>query len=193
MNIPHFSHTKYCVRYSSKHSIKRGFSLLELLIYVAILGGLMLIISDSFISLSRGRGQAQARSEVNAAIRFAGERIRQDLKGASVVTTPILGTSASTLQMTVGGTEVCYDTLVGVLRRRESACGGAGAPIAVTGTNIFVDISTFTRLENYNSVPGILNATTTAIQVAMTFKYNASSTDWTYSDRLQTTISLRVN
>src|SRR3989339_2061277 len=99
----------------------RGFSLLELLLYVAILSGLMVVVSDSFISLSRAREQAEARNEVNAAIRFAAERIRQDLKGASVVTTPILGTPATTLEATVSGATILYDKLAGQLRRTEGA------------------------------------------------------------------------
>ncbi len=165
-------------------SARRGFSLLELLIYIAILSGLMVVVSDAFISLSRARGQAQARNEVNASIRFAAERIRQDLKNASVVTTPILGIPSATLSASVSGTTVLYDTLGGQLRRTE----GAGSPVSVSGTNVFVDIPTFTRIENYN-MP--LNATTTAIQIAMTFHYNASSTDWLYEDALRTTVSLR--
>ena len=165
----------------------RGFSLLELLIYVAILSGLMVIISDSFISVSKARGQSEARSEVNASIRFATEKIRQDAKGASSITTPILGTASSTLQVTTGGMTVIYDTLSGQLRRREGN-GVSTTTAFVTGTNVSVDTPTFTRLENYNAV---LSATTTAIQVAMTIRYNASSTDWSYSDTLRTTATLR--
>lgn len=162
----------------------RGFSLLELLIYIAILAGLMVVISDAFISLSKGRGRAEARGEVNSAIRFAAERIKQDVKGASVVTTPILGTSSATLQAIVSGVTVLYDVSGGQLRRTE----GAGSPVLVTGTNVTVDTPSFTRLENYNTV---LQATTTAIQALMTFRYNASSTDWTYAATLRTTADLR--
>ena len=165
---------------NSKLKIKNsGISLLELLIYIAIFAGLMVIVSDAFISLSKGRGQSQARSEVNAATRFATEKIRQDIKGASAVVAPILGTASSTLNVTVGGVPIVYDVSDGQLRRNA---------IAVTGTSIFVSAPTFTRLENYNA---ITQATTTAIQVAMTLRYNASSSDWTYSDSLRTTVSLR--
>lgn len=162
-----------------------GFSLLELLVYLAILSGLMVIISDTYIELSKGRGRAEARNEVNAAIRFAAERIRQDVKAASAVVSPALGIPGSTLQMTVGGTPVTYDVLLGQLRRNDN-----GAMATTTGANVFVDPPTFTRFENYSGTT-LNNATTTAIQVMMTFHYNASSTDWTYSDSLRTTISLR--
>lgn len=164
-------------------SLQRGISLLELLIYIAILSGLMVIISDAFIMLSKGRGQAEARSEVNSAIRFAGELIKQDVKNASAVSTPALGTPGSTLSLTVSGATILYDMSSGVLRRSVN-----GTPSSVTGSAVIVDVPTFTRLENYNTV---LAATTTAIQVAMTMRYNASSTDWVYSDALRTTITFR--
>ena len=163
---------------------KSGFSLLELLIYIAILAGLMVIISDAFISLSKGRGRAEARGEVNSAIRFATERVKQDIKGASAVATPVLGTPATTLSATVSGDTVVYDVSGGRLRRTE----GALSPVDVTGSNVMVETPTFTRLENYNTV---LQATTTAIQMSMLFPYNASSTDWTYSAALRTTVDVR--
>lgn len=162
----------------------KGFSLLELLIYMAILSGLMVIVANSFISLSKGQGQSQARSDVNSAIRFATERLRQDIKGASSVTTPSTTTSSSTLQILVGGTTIVYDTLLGQLRRKE----GVATPVSVTNNNVAVTSLLFTRQENYNTT---LQSTTTAIQILMTIRYNASSTDWTYSDTLRTTVSLR--
>ncbi len=161
----------------------RGFSLLELLIYTAVLSGLMVILTNALISISKGRGQSQAKSEVNAAIRFATDRIRLDAKSASAVVTPVLGTPGATLQMTVAGAPVTYDVLLGQLRRNDN-----GTIASTTGSNVFVDTPVFTRLENYNTT---LLATTTSIQVDMTFSYNSSSTDWKYSSRLRTTISLR--
>ncbi len=161
----------------------RGISLLELLIYIAILSGLMVVVSDAFISLSKGRGQAEARSEVNSAIRFAAERIKQDVKNASAISTPTLGTPASTLSLTVSGAPVVYDVLGGVLRRTENS-----VTASTTGSAVSVDAPTFTRLENSNSV---LGATTTAIQTVITFRYDSSSGDWAYADTLRTTATMR--
>lgn len=168
---------------ASLSTSKRGMSLLELLLYVAILSGLMVIVSDAFISLSKGRGQAEARSEINSAIRFVAERIKQDVKNASAISAPVLGAPATTLSMTVSGVPVVYDVLSGVLRRTENSITAS-----TTGSFVYVAVPTFTRLENYNLV---LKATTTAIQTSMTFSYNASSTDWVYSDTLRTTATLR--
>lgn len=173
-------HSPFPIPYSVR---SHGISLLELLIYIAILSGLMVVVSDAFISLSKGRGQAEARSEVNSAVRFAAERIKQDVKNASAISTPTLGTPASTLNLTVSGVPVVYDVLGGVLRRTENS-----VVASTTGSAIAVDTPTFTRIENYSSA---LGATTTAIQTVMTFHYNSSGGDWMYSDTLRTTATMR--
>ena len=173
--IFHIPHSKFYLK---------GFSLLELLIYIAILSGLMVITANSFISLSKGQGQSQARSDVNSAIRFSTELFRQDIKNASLVTTPLMGKASTTLNITVGGTVIVYDILAGQLRRKE----GVAVATPVTSGNVAVTSLLFTRQENYNT---ITQATTTALQILMTLRYNASSTDWKYSDTLRTTVSLR--
>lgn len=162
----------------------RGITLLELLIYVAMLSVLTVVVADAFLSIAKARGRSEARAEVNAAIRFATEAIRQDLKAATVLTTPVLGTPSATLVATVSGATVTYDVVSGQLRRNTEP---------VTGSAISVDAPSFTRLENYNSVVGVagLAATTTSVSVVMTFRYNSSSTDWTYVETLRTTVALR--
>lgn len=183
---PGFFCTTLSTFYFPLSARQRGMSLLELLIYVAILSGIMIVVSDMFILLSKGRGQAEARSEVNSAVRFAAERIKQDVKNTSAIATPVLGTPASTLSLTVSGVPVVYDMLGGALRRTEN-----GVVAMTTGSLVSVDTPTFTRLENYNPNIGASGATTTAIQVVMTFRYNSSSTDWGYADTLRTTVTLR--
>ena len=175
-----FQNSTFNIQHSPRN---RGISLLELLIYIALLAGLMVVVSDAFISLSKGRGQSQARSEINSALRFSVEKIRQDLKGATAVSSPLLGTASSSLTMTAGGATVTYDVILGVLRRTENT-----VVATTTASSVFVDPPIFTRLENYNT---ILNATTTTIQMLLTMRYGGSSTDWMYSESLRTTVTIR--
>lgn len=166
---------------------KKGFSLLELLIYIAILSILIVVVSQSFIMLTRGRGQAEARSEVNAAVRFATERIKQDLKNATAVSFPLLGAPSVTLRATTTpNTMIRYDVSSGVLQRTEGT-GTATTTLSVTGDTILVSAPLFTRLENYNTT---LQATTTAILIEMAFRYNSLSSDWSYENTLRTTVTL---
>jgi prepilin-type N-terminal cleavage/methylation domain-containing protein len=172
---------KFLLKQQGQH--KSGFTLLELLIYITVLSILLVIISNTFISLSKGNGQSQARSEVDSAVRFSLELIKQDLKNASVVTTPASGGSSSTLTLTRGGVTIIYDVSAGALRRKE----GAAAAVNVTNPNITVGTPTFTRLENTNTAFSI---TSVSIKVAMSFSYNSTSPDWAYSTSAQSSFDL---
>ena len=146
----------------------------------------MLASSNMFISLSKGNGQSQAKNEVNSAIRFATELIRQDLKNASVISTPSTGVpTSSSLTLTRGGVSIVYDVTNGTLRRTEN-----GTTTNITNTNISVGTPTFTRTENTNS---IFNITSVSINATMVFSYNSTSPDWNYSATLDTSVNLTAD
>src|SRR5437867_1271689 len=67
---------------------RSGFTLLELIIYMAGLAVVMVLIVGIFVSLNNGRGRAQAQTEVNSNLRFAIDKIESDLRSASAVSVP---------------------------------------------------------------------------------------------------------
>lgn len=159
--------------------------MLELLIYISILSILIVAISSTFISLSKGRGQSNAKSEVNNAIRFATELIRQDLKNASSVSTPASGTPNKSLVLVRDGSTITYDIANGYLTRNG---------VNITSGNVLVDAaknaSAFTRVENTNTA---FNTTNVSILVNIIFDYNSTSPDWKYTTNLRTSVSLYAN
>jgi len=163
---------------------QRGFSLLELLIYIGILSLMSVILAGAFVSLTRGRAQSTARSEVESNARFVLERITQDVSAASSVTTPVLGTASSALLLTGSGSTISYDVVAGVLRRIVNG----GSAERLTGTSVVVDSSLFTRIENYNTT---LAATTTSIQVLMTIRSTNAAGESAYSNVIRTTVDVR--
>lgn len=175
---------------------RRGVSLLELLIYIALLSIIMVIVSTSFISISKGKGKAEAQSEVNSAIRFSFERLTQDIKSATAVTTPSCtpsctadaNSTAATLVMTIGGQTVTYDLSGGELRRKV----GTQALESITAsTTVNVTNARFTRLENANLIPTSLSATTTSIRITLSMQHRSTSPDYQYTDSATTTVTLR--
>ncbi len=163
----------------------RGVSLMELLIYIALLSVILLVISSSFISISKTGGSVDARTEVNSNTRFASNRIIQDIKSASAVSVPaVVGGTAATLEITISGDTILYDVSAGQLRRKVNA----GTPEPITSNLVTVSTPTFTRLENYNN---ILQATTTAIDIGMTISHANTGSDYNYSSVIDTTASLR--
>lgn len=166
-------------------TLRRGFSLLELLIYIAILSGILVLISQAFLSFNRGKGLGEARSEVNSNLRFAIEKIASDVRSASLVSTPATsGASSNTLVMTVSGSTITYDVLAGQLRRQVDVL----APEPITSSTVTITNATFTRLENTNTV---LAKTVVSIEIDISAAYNSTSPDFQYSQRKKTTASLR--
>ncbi len=156
---------------------------MELLIYMALLSVISVILVNSYISLTKGRGQSEARSEVSMNLRFALARMSGELKTSTALFSPVLGSATTTLTLGVGTTTVTYDVVSGRLRRTQ-------APLAaefVTSEKVTIDAIVFTRVENYNSS---LRSTTTLLRTTLTMRYNSSSTDWAFVDTAQSTTAL---
>jgi len=167
---------------------KKGFGLLELLIYLAILAIISLIVVNIFLSLNRARGQSVSQNEVNSNLRFASERIAQDIRSATAVTTPsATSTPTSTLDMTISGATVSYCIAGEQLRRQIGGTCDASSE-KITGDAVTVSTSTtFTRYENTNTV---LGKTIISIEFFLYMSYNSNSPDWQYSGSKRTTVSL---
>ncbi|MBI5742368.1 MAG: hypothetical protein HZA25_00835 [Candidatus Niyogibacteria bacterium] len=163
-----------------KRGATGGFSLLELLIYVAVLAIIVVVMASSFLSFSKGWSRATARSEVNSNLRFAMEKIVQDVKAAATTTIPgYAGAVSPTLTLTVGGSSVTYDVVGGVLRR-------GGEPI--TASTTLISNPSFLRLENANTS---LATTTVSIRISLTAAYNSTGPDWQFSSSATTTATMR--
>lgn len=165
-----------------------GFSLLELLIYVAIIAIVTLFIAGIFLILNKSRGQIEARNEVNSNLRFAIEKISQDIKAASNVSAPAsAGATSTSLQIAVSGSNVIYCVADAKLRRQVNGSCDASSE-KITDNSVKIESLIFTRLENTNAV---LNKTVVSIGISLSAAYNSTSTDWQYSASKKTTISLR--
>ncbi len=163
----------------------KGFSLLELLIYIALLLVVLTVIVPTFISFSQGRGRTISRSEVDSVLRFATEKISQDIKSASFITTPAsAAATSSVLAMTVSGSSVTYDLIDNKLRRQA----GVAQPEIISSDSVAVSNLVFTRIENINTV---LAKKSVSIEIDVTASYNSTSPEWQYSANKKTTVSLR--
>jgi prepilin-type N-terminal cleavage/methylation domain-containing protein len=167
---------------------QKGFSLLELIIYVAVLSVLTMIVAGIFISINRGGGQAEARSEVNSNIRFAVEKISGDLRSAtstSVISYPAsTSTPLNILTFTIGGDTISYATTTdGRLQRSMNS-----NPETITSDAVNIDFLKFTKVQNENAVLGKIFL---SIVVEIGMSYKSDSPDWQYSENKKTAVSLR--
>ena len=163
----------------------RGFTLLEFLIYAVILTVISAAVVEIFLAMGQSQTQVDIRSEVNSNLRFAIEKISQDLRAASSLSTPAADVPSSPiLVMTVGGQTITYDVSGGQLRRQV----GVGTPEAITSDRVTVSTPTFLRLENTNIV---LAKTTISVQIDLTISSTALVGGSAFSANKKTTISLK--
>ena len=168
---------------------QKGFSLLEILIYVAIVSVITLSIGTVFVSLNKGQSKVDVKNEVNSNILFGLEKLKQDFLQATGVTVPATaGATSSSLGLTISSSTTTYCAVTGRLRRAQSgaACDANAEPI--TSDKVIVDSLNFTRLENTNTV---LGKTIVSVQTSITVSYNSISPDMQYTETKQTTSSLR--
>ena len=166
-----------------------GFSLLELLIYLSILSVVMLLVGGSFFSLSRGRGQIEARGEVNSNIRFALLKMKQDIEGATSVLLPASpGETGATLSLDLGGQIILYCVFDGVLRRDidGGVCDGASESLTASTTEVTTIL--FERVENINLTLGEI---VTSVGISLSARYAGGGPDYEYTTSRSTTASVR--
>jgi len=158
---------------------KNGFTLLELLIYTGLLAIISVVVINVFLGLSNSRGEVAARTEVNSGLRFAVEKINQDIRSASSITTPAgAGGSSSSLVMVIGSdTVITYCVSSDILRRQLNGSCDDSSP-TVTGSKVSVTAINFTRFENTNL---ILSNTVVSIQTSITMAYISSNPNLNYS------------
>jgi prepilin-type N-terminal cleavage/methylation domain-containing protein len=173
---------------NKKNNGRAGFSLLELLLYIAILAIITTFVAGAFFSIDQGRARVEASTEVNANLRFAVEKMTQDIRNASAVALPaVAGATSTSVQLTVGGTVLTYCMPDGHIRR-QSGGSCTVASDAITGNTVIADSLVFTRIENANAT---LGKTFVTIGVSLGLHYNSDAPEWQYSATKQTTVPIR--
>lgn len=162
--------------------LERGFSLVELIIYISIFT-VALAVGYQLLSVTgRIRSQTEARYEVQQNIRFAVEKISEQIRKASAIS----GTyPANTLTLTVSGQSVVFNLSGGILTMQE----GAGPIQNLTTDSVVASAPDggylFTKIDN--PVPS-----KSSVQIKLKMDYNnLGRPDWTYGTEMRTTISLR--
>src|SRR5581483_6188895 len=84
--------------------LSNGFTLIELIIYLALLSGFLLILTNIFIAVLNVRTASQTSSSVDQDGRFILARLSYDLNRSSADSVP----NATTLNLTIGGQSYSY-------------------------------------------------------------------------------------
>ncbi len=161
----------------------RGFSLLELLIYMAILAGFLVVLVNLFFMISASSSREEARAEVRQNLRFAAQQITTDIRSATAISAPIVGGEGNALNITVGGEDIAYAISGGVLQRTRGAITENITTAKISVSNPSAAPFIFTR-DNSGIRP--------TVQIILEMSYNDNGrADYKFSDKLQTTASLK--
>lgn len=100
-----------------KHKImKKGYSLIEIFIYMGLLGIFLLGLTDLFVSSIDLKLESEATSAVEEDGRFILSRFRYDITGSSALDLPAsVGSQGSSMTLTRGGKNYTYTVANGNL------------------------------------------------------------------------------
>ena len=162
----------------TKQKIKnnRGFTLLELLLYISIAGVILLVVSIFLSALLQSRIKNQTVSEVEQQGAYVMQLITQTIRNAEGITSPAQGISNTSLTLDVADLTddpTAFDLSSGVIRITE----GVGSPVNLTNSRINASGLSFQNLSKTDTA-GIIRIifTLTHINPEGRNEYNFSKT-----------------
>lgn len=163
---------------------QRGFTLVELMLYVALASTLLLGMTLFFGQALQARVKSQSMAEVDQQGQAVMEEITRAVQSASAFTVPTHWADASSLVLTMpaGGTN---PTVFGVSGGALQITEGAGSPVALTNSHIRILNFTVTDLSR-SGTPGI-------VQIRFDAAYASSSArqEYSYQKSFVTSVALR--
>lgn len=167
-------------RFTLINKRSRGFTLVEVLLYIGLLSLFMIILVEIFVSVLKLRLQSQSTSAIAQDSRFILARLGYDIGNAQSVTVPgVLGQTTSSLQLTKGGVIYTYSLDVD----GNLVITTAGASNKLNSLDTKISGITFKRVGSSGGKP--------TIQVDYTIESVIVEQSGTRSQQIQTTYGLR--
>lgn len=160
--------------------IKKGFSIVELLLYMGLVSVILVVLGTVFSDLINLQLSSKATSSVEQDSRFILSRLAYDIRRAqSVSTPPSAGTSGSSLSLVIAGVTYTYSQ-VGTDLTISTSNGSAN----LNSNDSLVEDFQVTRLGNVSGKPSLrVSFTLTSLDTDLG--------DLTQTSSYQTTVTLR--
>jgi len=132
-----------------------GFTLIEFIIYIAIIGGMLTLITGFLWNIVFGNIKEAAFQEVQQNARFALTKITQEIKKAKGINSPLHGESpTNSLSLIMADSNLdptIFEVIDGKLRIRQ----GSAQPNELISDQVIVSSLQFTNL-SYEDTPGTI-------------------------------------
>lgn len=164
----------------------KGFTLLELLVYVTITGGLLVAVSMFFNTVIESRIKAQSIMEVEQQGALVMDYIGGVVRGADSITSPAAGgTGVNTITLAMPASSTVATVVIEkngtVVQVREDA----GAAIPLTNSKVEVDSLTMRNLTR-SGTPGIVQ-----ISLVLSRVNTTGRNEYDYTQTFTTSVTLK--
>lgn len=167
-----------------KHSIK-GFTLVEMILYVAICSVLLLSLSIMFSYLLGSRVKSQAITEINQQGFFTMSLMTSSIRNASSVDVPLMGNSSSSLSLTTQSPAL-NPTVFTLSSTTLMIKEGGGASIPITNSRVVVSDLLFENISSASSTDRIVR-----ISYTLSYKSGSVQQEFSYSKTFTGSATLR--
>lgn len=161
---------------------KKAFTLIEVIVYVAIIGLLVVSFISFALAVSSLRSKNYVASEVNANLRVASEIIGKKIRGAQEVLAPAIGATSSQIFLDMPGSDPDIKILQDQGRIYLVEVGIATSTLTSSSVNIKnLEFAHYSSGNNKSSINFTINA-----------EYGVSnSLDYNYENSLQTSVNIK--
>ena len=157
----------------------RGFSLLEILIYTAIIGIVGSLFSGILISITRIQNRQNAVTEVNRQLNFAVSNVQRLIRESSYID---IATGTPAAVLTLRMPDPAKDpTIISITDNKIVLQQGGGAPIELTTSEVTVDKLAFLKITNF---PGH-----DSVQVDVTLSHNTQNPQQQFTKSLTSAVA----
>jgi prepilin-type N-terminal cleavage/methylation domain-containing protein len=140
--------------------MKKGFTLIEFMLYIAIVGVMLAVTAGSSLQILLNREKLAVIEEVSHNARFSLEKIIATVRNAQAINSPAPAASASSLSLQMANAALnptVFDLSGGVIRITE----GAGSAVDLTTNEVTISTLLFSNI-SYGSTPGTVRIQITA-------------------------------
>jgi prepilin-type N-terminal cleavage/methylation domain-containing protein len=163
---------------------KRGFTLIEFVIYIAIVGIILVVAGAIGFNILFGKAKLAAIEEVSQNARFTMEKIADTVRNAQAINSPSIGTTAPLLSLQIADSSknpTLFDVSAGTLRITE----GVSQPVSLTASEVTATNLQFSNV-SYALAPG-----TVRIQMTVQFTNPSGRPEYNFAKTFYTTANIR--